>query len=68
MFPKLVEDFLTAARRSGRFSESWFYAHCTLRVRCMQANCPRIIEKQQWPPNSADFNPLHGLSCLQIDE
>ena len=24
----------------------------------MHANCPEMLEKDQWPPNSPDLNPL----------
>ena len=36
-----------APAHTARVTQEWLHA-----------NCPEIIEKDQWPPNSPDLNPL----------
>src|SRR6218665_2263188 len=36
-----------APAHTARVTQEWLYA-----------NCPEIIEKDRWPPNSPDLNPL----------
>ena len=47
-------------RWSGRCSKM-HVSLCTLHVSlndAFHANCPQVIEKEQWPTSSADMNPL----------
>ena len=55
----------TSARRSGSFSDR--YALCTLHVaqQCLHENCPKMIKKERWPPNSR--SEYLGTSCLGSD-
>ena len=56
---KLIEDCKQLMPAGFIFQREGAPAH-TARVtqEWLHANCPEIIEKDRWPPNSPDFNPL----------
>src|SRR6218665_2557631 len=56
---KLIEDCKQLMSAGFIFQQDGTPAH-TARVtqEWLHANCPEIIEKDRWPPNSPDLNPL----------
>lgn len=56
---KLIEDCKQLMPAGFIFQQDGAPAH-TARVtqEWLHANCPEIIEKDRWPPNSPDLNPL----------
>ena len=56
---KFIEDCKQLMPAGFIFQQDGAPAH-TARVRqeWRYANCPEIIEKDRWPPNSLDLNPL----------
>src|SRR6218665_2487602 len=56
---KLIEDCKQLMPAGFIFQREGAPAH-TARVtqEWLHANCPEIIEKDRWPPNSPDLNPL----------
>src|SRR6218665_1831761 len=56
---KLIEDCKQLMPAGFIFQQHGTPAH-TARVtqEWLHANCPEIIEKDRWPPNSPDLNPL----------
>ena len=59
LLPQLIEDCNQLMPAGFIFQQDGAPAH-TARVtqEWLHANCPEIIEKDQWPPNSPDLNPL----------
>ena len=59
LLPQLIEDCNQLMPVGFIFQQDGAPAH-TARVtqEWLHANCPEIIEKDQWPPNSPDLNPL----------
>ena len=59
LLPQLIEDCNQLKPAGFIFQQDGAPAH-TARVtqEWLHANCPEIIEKDQWPPNSPDLNPF----------
>ena len=59
LLPELLEDSNNLKPDGFIFQQNGAPAH-TARVtqEWLQLNCPEFIEKEKWPPNSPDLNPL----------
>ena len=59
LLPELIKDCNQLMPAGFIFQQDGAPAH-TARVtqEWLHANCPEMIEKDQWPPNSPDLNPL----------
>src|SRR6218665_3746157 len=56
---KLIEDCNQLMPAGFIFQEDSAPAHtASVTPEWLHANCPEIIEKDRWPPNSSDLNPL----------
>lgn len=59
LLPELIADCKRLLPAGYIFQQDGAPAH-TARIaqEWLQSNCPEFIEKDQWPPNSPDLNPL----------
>src|ERR1043165_9858097 len=56
---KLIEDCLTVASPNCIIQQDGRPAHTArLAQEWLQQNTPNFIQKDEWPPNSPDLNPL----------
>ena len=59
LLPKLIEDCNANLKRRFIFQQDGAPAHTSGQSQeWIKQNCPDFIEKDQWPPNSPDLNPL----------
>ena len=56
---KLLEDFFEEVGNMFIFQQDGAPAHTAKQTQdFLQMNCPDFIDKDEWPPNSPDLNPL----------
>jgi len=56
--------------QSGRFSkmQGALYTQYVSLKQYLHANCPQMIQKKQWPPNSPNLNPCRYRVCGAMHE
>jgi len=67
LIPKVVADYKTILPAGFIFQQDGAPAHtaCMAQLDWIATNCTGFIGKDEWPPNSPDMNPLHGLLYLR---
>jgi len=59
LLPSLVEGCIQLLRGGDIFQQDGAPAHTARATQnWLQINCPDFIDKDQWPPNSPNLNPL----------
>ena len=59
LLPQLVNDCQTLLGNDFIFQQDGAPAHTAHQTQqFLQVNCPDFIERDEWPPNSPDLNPL----------
>jgi len=59
LLPELIEDSNQLMPAGFIFQQDGAPTHAArVTQEWLHANCPEMIEKDQWPPNSPDLNPL----------
>ena len=59
LLPALVQDIRTLLNNNFIFQQDGAPAHTSQQAQnWLQQHCPGFIQKEEWPPNSPDLNPL----------
>jgi len=59
LLPKLIEDCQNLMNSDFTFQQDGAPAHTSRQTQeWLGENCPELIKKDEWPPNSPDINPL----------